>query len=343
MKTSRIAQILFLAFLTVFAVSCKDTNLYDPNAEVVNEQPTVVKVANTFDFSTVQDVNLTVDYSAFKTYGQVFFSIYYENPIVGEGDDEHLDESIAPIFEDFTKADGKYNNTIKLPAYAKHLYVVTGNYFVSQNLMEVDVENGVAKAVASNDAPAMARGANVTRSGEDEEEVVLTDDVSTMPQLSFIVNADKEDGKCVSTGERIYKDWLTPLGTWNAKSGEPSYLIKPGEVKEELLFTPEEMEGLFSAVGQALSTTQTCNLEYRHQADLTLEKESEVTVTVLGGNTCWNSSLGYYYYMDSERPTSPEDLNIIMLFPNTQDGMSDFIAKRSTKVTSACTVAMPCS
>ena len=114
MKTSRIAQILFLAFLTVFAVSCKDTNLYDPNAEVVNEQPTVVKVANTFDFSTVQDVNLTVDYSAFKSYGQVFFSIYYENPIVGEGDDEHLDESIAPIFEDFTKADGKYNNTIKL-------------------------------------------------------------------------------------------------------------------------------------------------------------------------------------------------------------------------------------
>ncbi len=45
-----------------------------------------------------------------------------------------------------------------------------------------------------------------------------------------------------------------------------------------------------------------------------------MTITMLGGNTCWNSSLGYYYYKAGEEPTSPADLNIIMLFPNTQDG-----------------------
>ena len=41
---------------------------------------------------------------------------------------------------------------------------------------------------------------------------------------------------------------------------------------------------------------------------------------MLGGSTCWNSTLGYYYYRDGQQPTSTQDLNIIMLFPNTQDG-----------------------
>ncbi|MBP5339690.1 MAG: LruC domain-containing protein [Prevotella sp.] len=283
--------------------------MFDSNAGQ-GGQSGVVKEANTFDFSTVQTVNMTVDYSAFQTYGQVFFSIYSENPFVGEGDEERLDEAITPIYEDFTNAQGKFNMDIKLPAYAKHLYVVTGNYFVSETLMETEVVNGAAKAVATKTTPAMTRAANFTR-GDGPQ----TDDVSTMPQLSFIV-----DNNGNNTGERIYKDWLTPLGTWDANTGEPSYLIQPGQVDAELLFSDVEMEGLFSAVGQALNTNKACNLEYRNQADLTLEKESEVTITLLGGNTCWMSTLGYYYYFDNQRPATTQDLNIIMLFPNTQDG-----------------------
>ena len=305
----RNALIASMAALTLMAVSCKDKDLYDPDAQKPGEQKVE---ANTFDFSTIQDVNLTVDYSAFNTYGPVFFSVYSENPFVGEGDNEQLDENITPIYEDYTAADGKFNMNIQLPAYAQQLFVVTGNFFVSDYLIVADVVNGVANAVATKaDA---ARG--ITRSDDDSEPVVLTNDVSAMPQLSFIV-----DGSGASTGERIYKDWLTPLGSWDAKSGAPSYIIKPGDVRDELICSPDEIEGLFSAVGQALDANKACNEEYRNHADLTLEKESEVTITMLGGNTCWNSSLGYYYYMEDEEPQSPADLNVIMLFPNTQDGL----------------------
>jgi LruC domain-containing protein len=62
------------------------------------------------------------------------------------------------------------------------------------------------------------------------------------------------------------------------------------------------------------------NKEYCSSPDLLLEKDSEVTFTLLGGSTCWNSSLGYYYYTDDNKPTTPMDINIIMVFPNTQDG-----------------------
>ena len=296
---------MLLTLMSVMMYSCKDKDLYDPNAPKPGEEQ---KVANTFDFSTVQNVMLTVDYSAFNTHGPVFFSIYHENPFVGEGEDEHLNENIKPIYEDYTDKSGRFNQTVELPAYAKHLYVVTGNFFVTEQLMETDVRNGAAKAAAK---PVGTRAVSraVTRRG------AQTNDVSRMPQLSF--NVDDNGNKI---GERIYKEWQTPLGTWDDRSGAPSYLIDKSKVKKELIFSDDEMEGLYATVGQVLNANKACSETYRDHEDLSLAKASEVTITMLGGSTCWNSSLGYYYYMPGEEPTKQEDLNIIMLFPNTQDG-----------------------
>ena len=299
------STMMLLTLMSVMMFSCKDKDLYDPNAVKPGEEQ---KVANTFDFSTVQDVMLTVDYSAFNTHGPVFFSIYHENPFVGEGEDEHLDENIKPIYEDYTDKSGRFNQTVELPAYAKHLYVVTGNFFVTERLMETDVQNGGAKATAKS-AGTRAASRAVTRRG------AQTNDVSKMPQLSF--NVDDNGNKI---GERVYQDWQTPLGTWDDRSGAPSYLIDKSKVDQELIFSDEDMEGLYATVSQVLNANKACRKTYRDHEDLVLDKASEVTITMLGGSTCWNSSLGYYYYQAGEEPTKQEDLNIIMLFPNTQDG-----------------------
>ena len=299
------STMMLLTLMSVMMFSCKDKDLYDPNAVKPGEEQ---KVANTFDFSTVQDVMLTVDYSAFNTHGPVFFSIYHENPFVGEGEDEHLDENIKPIYEDYTDKSGRFNQTVELPAYAKHLYVVTGNFFVTERLMETDVQNGGAKATAKS-AGTRAASRAVTRRG------AQTNDVSKMPQLSY--NVDDNGNKI---GERVYQDWLTPLGTWDDRSGAPSYLIDKSKVDQELIFSDEDMEGLYATVSQVLNANKACRKTYRDHEDLVLDKASEVTITMLGGSTCWNSSLGYYYYEVGKEPTDTKDLNIIMLFPNTQDG-----------------------
>ena len=299
------STMMLLTLMSVMMFSCKDKDLYDPNAVKPGEEQ---KVANTFDFSTVQDVMLTVDYSAFNTHGPVFFSIYHENPFVGEGEDEHLDENIKPIYEDYTDKSGRFNQTVELPAYAKHLYVVTGNFFVTERLMETDVQNGGAKATAKS-AGTRAASRAVTRRG------AQTNDVSKMPQLSF--NVDDNGNKI---GERVYQDWQTPLGTWDDRSGAPSYLIDKSKVDQELIFSDEDMEGLYATVSQVLNANKACRKTYRDHEDLVLDKASEVTITMLGGSTCWNSSLGYYYYEVGKEPTDTKDLNIIMLFPNTQDG-----------------------
>ena len=68
-------------------------------------------------------------------------------------------------------------------------------------------------------------------------------------------------------------------------------------------------------------------MEYRQSGDLTLKENSEVAVTLIGSNTCWNNTIGYYYYKEGQEPKNLKDIHVIMLFPNTQDGHSEYIAK----------------
>lgn len=292
----------------MLVASCKEKDVYEGPAGGPSEP------VNTFDFSTVQRVNLSVDYSVYKRPTPIFFSVYSENPFQGTDESISLREDITPVFEAYTGADGKFNETIPLPAYAQKLYVVTGNFFVSENLLEADVKNGVAQVAAEgNPEPAAPAAA---RSNRRKTEANLTNNVADLYQLSYEVDVNTGD----NTGNQIYKEWFTPLGSWDRESGRPNYIVDRSTADSRLKFTDEEMDGLYETVSNALVANQTCSEQYRVQADLTLVKESEVAVTFLGSMTCWNNTLGYYYYRESNTPSAPMDLNIIMLFPNTQDG-----------------------
>ena len=294
---------LFVAALLITA--CVDTSLYENH----EGDGTETKVPNSFDFSTVQKVKLNVDYSAFKTYGPVFFGVYTENPIITNDDapDDSWNENVSPIYEDYTEANGIFNEVVELPAYAQHLYIATGNFFTGMLLMEADVKNGAVSVVAENH-PTTRALTRATGSG------VSTDDLSVLNLTSII---DKNGNL---TGEVLYNDWKNWLGSWNSATGYPEYMLDKTKAKPELFFSDSELENLYETVGAAFISGSDMNEEYCTYPDLLLEKESEVTFTLLGGSTCWNSSLGYYWYTDDNKPTKPSDLHVVMLFPNTQDG-----------------------
>jgi LruC domain-containing protein len=295
--------------LGVFMTACVDKSMYgtsiDPNDYMPGEAP------NSFDFSTVQKVNLNVDYSAFKTYGPVFFGVYTENPIITVEDapDDQWNEDVKPIYEDYTEDNGKFNAIVELPTYAQHLYIATGNFFTGMLLLEADVKDGTASVVAENNQVATTRG--WTRA---EGPGVSTNDLSTLNLTNMI------DGNGNVTSEKKYNDWKNWLGTWNSASGRPDYLLDKSKADSKLVISEEEMEGLYAAVSSAFTSSSDMNEEYCSYPDLLLQQDSEVTFTLLGGSTCWTSSLGYYYYTDDNKPTKPSDINIVMLFPNTQDG-----------------------
>ena len=301
---SKVCSLVFLAFLLV---ACGDKFQFDPSNNPGGDGNK--KVANTFNFSTVQEVQLSVDYSAFKTYGPVFFGVYTQNPFIEGSDADLWDENATPIFEDYTDANGKFSEVVELPTYAQHLYIATGNFFTGMYLMEADVKNSSASVVAENlnvvASPVLNRAAGPGES---------TNDLSAL-NLTNIITADG-----TVTDEKLYNDWKNWLGSWNSATGYPEYLLDKSTADPKLVISEDEMEGLYSAVGKAFVSGSAMNEEYCTYPDLLLEKESEVTFTLLGGSTCWNSSLGYYWYTDENKPTKPSDLHVVMIFPNTQDG-----------------------
>lgn len=301
--------LMFVCLIAV-GVSCTDS---DDFADGKEEKSTPSKTkGNDFDFSTKQKVDLLVDYSSFQTYGPVWFSIYDVNPIVDEDTGyDYVNETIEPLFQAYTDKNGKFDATITLPAYAKVLHVVTGDFMVGLKRKPTEIINGEAKAVINNTAAAASRFTRAPGAG------TSTKDLTNLYNISYIINHSSG----AKTNERIYKDWHTPLGTWNSATGRPDYLLSAAA--SSLVFSEEEFAGLYDAAKKALNSGTTCKEKYRSTADITLITDSEVSMTALGSMTCWNSSLGYYYYNASNPPTKPTDLNIIMLFPNTQDGQRD--------------------
>ena len=307
---SRYLEKICLGFMFgVSMTACVDKSLYetsiDPEGYMPGEAP------NSFDFSTVQKVNLNVDYSAYKTYGPVFFGVYTENPIIEVEDapDDQWNEDVKPVYEDYTEENGKFNAVVELPTYAQHLYIATGNFFTGMLLLEADVKDGVASVVAENLRTVTTRG--TTRA---EGPGVSTDDLSTLNLTNMI------DDNGNVTSEKKYNDWKNWLGSWNSASGRPDYLLNKATADPKLVISDDEMEGLYATVSSAFVSGSAMNEEYCSYPDLLLQQDSEVTFTLLGGSTCWNSTLGYYYYTDDNKPTKTTDINIIMLFPNTQDG-----------------------
>ena len=134
--------------IAISLTACTDTSNNDMPAEPGIPGSGVV-VANSFDFSTVQKVDLNVDYNSVRTYGPVFFRIFTENPFITQDDETDVkwNEEVKPIYEDYTHENGKFNAVVELPSYAQHLYIATDNFYTGMSLLEGDVRNGSASVV----------------------------------------------------------------------------------------------------------------------------------------------------------------------------------------------------
>ena len=156
--------------------------------------------------------------------------------------------------------------------------------------MEADV---VGNTIYASDTETTSRAKLTTRSvGEDG--------------FSYMTRTDAP--KEYQAGKR-WKEWL---GTYDG-NGRISYAYTGSDLVPDA--------SLYDTHSQIINVGKSqCPPKYRNASDLEISDPAQVVVTFLGGNTCWNSSLGYYYYKVGQEPKSLDDANVIMLFPNTQDG-----------------------
>lgn len=285
--------VTLLAASAVFCLSsCVDKDVYQGPREEEKE-------FNDFNFSTVQSgVNLEVSYLNCGVKASVYFELYDEMPVTENEYTYVKRDDVEPLFAAYTDKSGVFKGTVELPGYAKKVYIYTPAFY-AKTLIEADVVSGSIKATDDD-----AEG-GTTR--------LVTE--TTIDNYSYMdTPIDKGVPKAYQKDAR-WKNWL---GTYNTKrNGEINYKYTEGTL------AATAADGLYEAQTKVINIKKDCPPEYRSNYDMTIDKRAEIVVTFLGQNTCWNSSLGYYYYKIGEEPASLNDVHVIMLFPNTQDGLWD--------------------
>jgi len=276
-------MMLLTTILTFALSSCTDKDVYQGPKEDDKE-------FNEFSYVTVQnEVSLEVSYLNSEVQANVYFELYDEMPVT-PGEYNYIKrEDVSPVFTAYTADNSIFNGKVELPAYVKKVYVYTPAFF-AQNLIEAEVINGVIKAT---DEAANTRVVYPTSNEYD----------------SYMLTQKNTPAAYQDTR---WKDWL---GTYDKKkNGEIDYKYQ-GDL------AAQKTDGLYTAHTRVINIKKSCPKEYRSYSDMYITEDAEVAVTFLGQNTCWNCSMGYYYYKEGKKPASLEDAHIIMLFPNTQDGL----------------------
>ena len=252
----------------------------DSDKDLYQEAPGVE--INTSNFSTIQKVQVEIDCS--NSESRVPFSIYDGNPLIEGENTIILKENVQALDGAWTDEQGKFTATVELPAYVSNVYIVSTSPFARQAIPG-KIVNGVLKV-----------------SDTDEQ---FTTRASYRESTRFHRNRFNNLG------------WNTNLGSFDDRSGVIDYAYKGNDPK--LTLSKSEMNELRTTVSKVLNTLGSCPEEYRTQADLYVEEdETAVVLTALRGWTCWNSSLGYYYYRYDQAPASLKDVKVYAVFPNTQ-------------------------
>ena len=237
---------------------------------------------NEFGFTTTVPVTLCVDYGDMDGMpSNVYFEVYDTCPVKETETDYARIAGTEPLYAGYTDGQGRFEGTIELPSYIRKAYVLTPAFY-ARTLLEATRSGDMLTASAESGAPANAAPAS-TRAKE------------------YHSTAVERDG------------WKTWLGSYDTTYGSIGYEYK-GDLKVK------NYGALLKAHASVFDTTKKCPEEYRSSRDLYLEKSAEVVITLLGSNTCWNSSMGYYYYKTGNKPKSLADADVVMIFPNTQDG-----------------------
>lgn len=274
-----------VALIAIFALSsCLEKEIYQGPKEDDKE-------FNDFDFSTVQSaISLEVSYANCGVEANVYFEVYDEIPVILNDYGYIKKTDITPLFTAYTADNSIYKQTVELPAYLKKVYIYTPSFF-AQTLIEADVINGIIKATDETAVAAISR--SVANTDRRYNSYMVTD----APPAAY-------------EGIR-WKPWL---GNYNLKrNGEIAYKYQ-GDL------AANKRDGLYTAHSQVININKKCPEELRCYSDISITEPAEIVVTFLGQNTCWNCSMGYYYYQEGNAPATLDDANVIMLFPNTQDG-----------------------
>ncbi len=125
-----------------------------------------------------------------------------------------------------------------------------------------------------------------------------------------------------------WEEWYEKLGTWDRR-GVPNYLEKKRDN-----ITKDFLEDLNASLPEGKAVNKT-NPEYLVEKDMNtkLKENADVWITFVHEGADWLNSLGFYTYDLNNPPSSPEDIDsLLMVFPNVSYRNSGGDLKSGDKV-----------
>lgn len=292
MKRSAHISYCFSCLLATMLVACSE---FDAGTLSEDFPDVPLKEYNDFDFSTTnEDFTLKLQYTL-EQKAPVYFELYDQMPIEdnGEGNSYNKVEGLMPLFTGMTDSDGNFSQKISLPAYVTKLFIFSPAFY-APTILTADV-TGSSATVTYDYKSSRARASRLVATTTKEH------------YTKVLTNNSGNYADCP------WKDWLVEFD--KTANGHVTNLTTD---RPDLMVT--NASELFSVHQAVMNVQGTCPEEYRSYADLLVNETSEVAITFIGGNTCWSSSLGYYYYPEGQKPASLKEANVILIFPNTQNG-----------------------
>ena len=117
---------------------------------------------NGFDYATVADVKINVDYS--MKGNKAVFEVFAENPVIEKDGLLVRKEGVKSLLKAYTDRDSKYSGVVNLPTAARKVWLYSESYG-----LPICIEAEVTTAGISVDPPASADDLRIVGSGECRE------------------------------------------------------------------------------------------------------------------------------------------------------------------------------
>ena len=300
------SSLIVVATALLALSGCSDHSMYGPQAETELDK----KEYNTFDFSTVnKNVAVNIQYTM-ELSSSVYFEIYDQEPGTWVNSAYVLKEGVQPLYAGWTDEEGKFSKTLNLPAYTSTLHIYSPA-FQARRIMTAEVVGNSVNINSNYDEESTENAA--TRGPKPAGFTYMTTAVDSRQPAAYA------DGN--------WQTWLISSYGENGRINSQDKIDQGEKVK----VSEKKAKELIALHNQVINVHIPCPGEYKSYADLKVTKATEIGLTFLGGNTCWNSTLGYYYYEEGKEPASLSEANVILVFPNTQNGTPDWKGSNKMK------------
>ncbi|WP_418172193.1 LruC domain-containing protein [Alistipes indistinctus] len=254
---------------------------------------------NGFDYATVADVKINVDYS--MKGNKAVFEVFAENPVIEKDGLLVRKEGVKSLLKAYTDRDSKYSGVVNLPTAARKVWLYSESYG-----LPICIEAEVTTAGISVDLQTIYASSDRANAGKSAAAQVLSTRAASANNPFNIQQLGK---------------W-----TWN---GLPLYIT--GETFDGDFFPiyTNIPDGLTNRIQNVLmpGTDNSSYAKPTEVVNLNVTKDAHLTLVFAAELAGWRNAIGYYFYDTKNPPKSMGELDLMpkyVAFPNCSSFISNF-------------------